>query len=122
MKKLISVICIVMMLVGVMSLAACSNSLDGSYNLVEMSSGGEDMTSYLSMIGDVILTINGDKATIVLGGETTELTVDAKNSVFKDETGESTPFNVEGDRLTMENPESNSKRVFEKQKATADSK
>lgn len=122
MKKIISVVCIVMMLVGVMSLAACSGGLDGTYNLVEMSSGGQDMTSYLSMIGDVVLTIKGDKATIELGGETTELTVDTKNSVFKDETGESTPFTVEGDRLTMENPESNSKMVFEKQKATADSK
>jgi len=123
MKKIISVICVVLMLISVLSLTACSgNSLDGTYNLVEMSSGGEDMTSYLSMIGDVTLTIKGDKATVVLGGETTELTVDAKNSVLKDESGEATPFTVEGDRLTMENTESNSKMVFELQKATADSK
>ena len=125
MKRTISIICAVLMLISVLSLTACSGSgskLDGTYKLVEMSSGGQDMTSYLSMIGDVYLTIEGDKATIELGGETTNLKVDQKNSAFVDEAGDSTPITVEGDRITMENPESESKMVFEKTTATADSK
>ena len=123
MKKIISVICVVLMLVSVLSLSACSgSSLDGTYKLVEMTSGGQDMTSYLSMLGDVILTIQGDKASIELSGETTQLTVDSKNSAFIDVEGDSTPFTVEGTRLTMESSQSDSKMVFEKQTATADSK
>ena len=112
------------MLISVLCLTACSggSKLDGSYKLVEMSSGGQDMTSYLNMIGDVYLVIEGEKATIELGGETTQLKVDAKNSAFIDEAGDSTPITIEGDRITMENPESQSKMVFEKTTATADSK
>ncbi len=124
MKRTVSIICAVLMLISVLCLTACSggSKLDGSYKLVEMSSGGQDMTSYLNMIGDVYLVIDGEKATIELGGETTQLKVDAKNSAFIDEAGDSTPITIEGDRITMENPESQSKMVFEKTTATADSK
>ncbi len=124
MKRTVSIICAVLMLISVLCLTACSggSKLDGSYKLVEMSSGGQDMTSYLNMIGDVYLVIEGEKATIELGGETTQLKVDAKNSAFIDEAGDSTPITIEGDRITMENPESQSKMVFEKTTATADSK
>ncbi len=124
MKRTVSIICAVLMLISVLCLTACSggSKLDGSYKLVEMSSGGQDMTSYLNMIGDVYLVIEGEKATIELGGETTQLKVDAKNSAFIDEAGDSTPITIEGDRITMENPESQSKMVFEKSTATADSK
>lgn len=124
MKRTVSIICAVLMLISVLCLTACSggSKLDGSYKLVEMSSGGQDMTSYLNMIGDVYLVIEGEKATIELGGETTQLKVDAKNSAFIDEEGDSTPITIEGDRITMENPESQSKMVFEKSTATADSK
>nr|WP_316624852.1 hypothetical protein [uncultured Ruminococcus sp.] len=124
MKRTVSIICAVLMLIIVLCLTACSggSKLDGSYKLVEMSSGGQDMTSYLNMIGDVYLVIEGEKATIELGGETTQLKVDAKNSAFIDEAGDSTPITIEGDRITMENPESQSKMVFEKTTATADSK
>lgn len=124
MKRTVSIICAVLMLISLLCLTACSggSKLDGSYKLVEMSSGGQDMTSYLNMIGDVYLVIEGEKATIELGGETTQLKVDAKNSAFIDEAGDSTPITIEGDRITMENPESQSKMVFEKSTATADSK
>ena len=124
MKRTVSIICAVLMLISVLCLTACSggSKLDGSYKLVEMSSGGQDMTSYLNMIGDVYLVIEGEKATIELGGETTQLKVDAKNSAFIDEAGDSTPITIEGDRITMENPESQSKMVFEKSTATADPK
>lgn len=124
MKRTVSIICAVLMLISVLCLTACSggSKLDGSYKLVEMSSGGQDMTSYLNMIGDVYLVIEGEKATIELGGETTQLKVDAKNSAFIDEAGDATPITIEGDRITMENPESQSKMVFEKSTATADSK
>ena len=124
MKRTVSIICAVLMLISVLCLTACSggSKLDGSYKLVEMSSGGQDMTSYLNMIGDVYLVIEGEKATIELGGETTQLKVDAKNSAFIDEAGDSTPITIEGDRITMENPESQSKLGFEKSTATADSK
>ncbi len=124
MKRTVSIICAVLMLISVLCLTACSggSKLDGSYKLVEMSSGGQDMTSYLNMIGDVYLVIEGEKATIELGGETTQLKVDAKNSAFIDEAGDSTPITIEGDRITMENPESQSKMVFEKSTATVDSK
>lgn len=124
MKRTVSIICAVLMFISVLCLTACSggSKLDGSYKLVEMSSGGQDMTSYLNMIGDVYLVIEGEKATIELGGETTQLKVDAKNSAFIDEAGDSTPITIEGDRITMENPESQSKMVFEKTTATADSK
>ena len=124
MKRTVSIICAVLMLISVLCLTACSggSKLDGSYKLVEMSSGGQDMTSYLNMIGDVYLVIEGEKATIELGGETTQLKVDAKNSAFIDEAGDSTPITIEGDRITVENPESQSKMVFEKTTATADSK
>jgi len=124
MKRTVSIICAVLMLISVLCLTACSggSKLDGTYKLIEMSSGGQDMTSYLNMIGDVYLVIEGEKATIELGGETTQLKVDAKNSAFIDEAGDSTPITIEGDRITMENPESQSKMVFEKTTATADSK
>ena len=124
MKRTVSIICAVLMLISVLCLTACSggSKLDGSYKLVEMSSGGQDMTSYLNMIGDVYLVIEGEKATIELGGETRQLKVDANNSAFIDEAGDSTPITIEGDRITMENPESQSKMVFEKTTATADSK
>jgi len=124
MKRTVSIICAVLMLISVLCLTACSggSKLDGTYKLIEMSSGGQDMTSYLNMIGDVYLVIEGEKATIELGGETTQLKVDAKNSAFIDEAGDSTPITIEGDRITMENPESQSKMVFEKSTATADSK
>ena len=123
MKKLICVICVVLMLFCAVTLTACSgnNGLNGTYKLVELTSGGQDMTSYLSTLGDVFLTIDGNKATIELNGETSKLTVNPQKMVFIDETGEETIFTVEGNRLSMENTESNSKMVFEKQTATADS-
>ncbi len=122
MKKLVSILCIIVTLASVLSLSACGKNnsnpgtdVSGSYKLIEMVVGGESMNEYLELIGDVILEVNGDKATLTMGEDVTELTVDTKAMTFT-ASGSASHFTVDGNTLTMEEKSAGTKMVFEKQK------
>lgn len=123
MKKIVSILCIIVMLASVLSLSACgsnsgSNSgtdVSGSYKLIEMVVGGESMNEYLELVGDVILEVNGNKATLTMGEDVTELTVDTNAMTFT-ASGSASHFTVDGNTLTMEEKSAGTKMVFEKQK------
>ena len=119
MKKAISIICVAVMLVMMVSLAACSTpgpDVTGTYKLVEMSSGGEDMTSMLTLI-TVTMTVEGDTALLELYGESLEWKVNTNNGTFSNADGATIPYRVEGDQLILEGGEDSTygKMVFEKQ-------
>ena len=116
MKKTVSILCVAVMLMMMLSLAACGNSggqdISGSYLLVEMTVDGEDMTPYLSLLGDVTLTVESDKATLEMYGESTELTVDTAAMTMTGEDGMVQAYTVSGNTIAME--EDGTKMVFEK--------
>lgn len=125
MKKTVSVICVVLVLALALSLAACGSSGSGSsggggkdysgtYKLVEITAGGQDMSSYLGLVGSVTLTIEGDKATLKMGEDTTQMTVDSKAMTISSD-GSASPFTFEDNKLTMQEKDSDTKMVFEKQ-------
>lgn len=122
MKKTIAIVCAVLVLAFCLTACGGKGDISGTYKLVEMTSQGQDMTSYLEIVGEVLLIISGDKAQITMGGETTTMTVDTSKGILQDSTGASTPYTIEGNRLTMENTTSQSKMVFEKITSTQDSK
>ena len=122
MKKTISIVCIFVMIMAVISLAACGsnngsggNDISGTYKLTEMTVSGEDMTQYLSLIGEVTLVVNGDKATLKMDDEVTEMTVDTKAKTMTSG-GNASPFKIEDNKLIMEDTNAKTKMVFEKQK------
>lgn len=123
MKKTFSVICVVLVLALTLSLAACGGSgsggsggkdYSGTYKLIEITAGGKDMSSYLDLVGDVTLTIEGDKATMKMGEDTSEMTVDSKAMTISSD-GSASPFTVEDNKLTLAENNSDTKMVFEKQ-------
>ena len=118
MKKTVSVICVVLVLALTLSLAACGSGgerdFSGTYNLVEITASGQDMTSYLSSIGDVTLVIQGDKATLKMGEETTVMIIDPKAMTISSE-GSTSPFKYENNKLILEEKKSDTRMVFEKQ-------
>ena len=117
MKKAISLFCAAVLLVMMLSLTACGGSgtgvdVSGEYKLVEMKANGEDLSDYLSLIGDVTLSIDGTKATLNMGGEITELTVDTSKMVMS-AGSDASPFTIDGNKLTLS--EDDTSMVFEKQ-------
>ena len=119
MKKTVSLICVVLVLALALSLAACGGSsggkdYSGTYKLVKITAAGKDMTSYLNLVGDVTLTIEGDKATMKMGEDITEMTVDSKAMTISSD-GAASPFTFEDNTLTLEEKGSDTKMVFEKQ-------
>lgn len=120
MKKAISIICVAVLLVMTVSLAACSpgggQDISGTYKLVEMNSGGQDMTSMLTLV-NVTLTVEGDSAVLEMMGDTVNWKVNTANQMFTNPDGNSVPYKIEDDKLIVEGGESSSygKMVFEKQ-------
>ena len=116
MKRSVSVLCALLLLLSVACLTACGGKdISGTYKLVEMTSGGEDMTKYIGMIDEVTLTVDGSKAKLEMGEDVSELIVDTKTQTVKTD-GSSSPYTVEGNKLTLEDESSKTKMVFEKQK------
>ena len=114
MKKAVSVICVVLVLALALSLTACGKDYSGTYKLVEITDSGQDMTSYLSSVGDVTLVIEGEKATLKMGEESTQMAVDTKTMTISSE-GSAAPFTFEDNKLIMMEKNSDTKMVFEKQ-------
>lgn len=119
MKKITALLCAVLLILTA-CLAACSGGGDsadisGTYKLTEMSENGEDMTSFLSLLGDegVILTINGNKATLTMLGEDTSLSVNTAERSMTAEDGTTQTYTVVDDKIEMESE--GTKMVFEKQ-------
>lgn len=118
MKKALSAVCVILVLALALSLAACGSpgqDFSGTYKLVEMTNNGTDMTQYLSLIGDVILTIDGDRAKLDMQGDTSEFTVDSSKMTMSAD-GSTASFTVEDNKLTMQDESAKTKMVFEKQK------
>ena len=119
MKKTVSLVCVVLVLVLSLSLAACGSDgsgrdFSGTYKLVEITASGQDMTSYLDRIGDVTLVIEGEKATLDFGEDTTVMIIDPKGMTISSG-GTTSPFSFENNKLTMEDKKADTKMVFEKQ-------
>lgn len=116
MKRAISIICAVSLLIAVLCLVGCSANIDGSYKLVEITEDGEDVSGQL---GNAIITleVKGKTATLsgtkdLTGEDSLTLTVDTEKKTMADETGTAVPYTVEGNKLTLES--SGNKMVFEK--------
>lgn len=119
MKRIISVLMALCVLLSVMSLAACgkaaSESIDGTYQLVQMESGGSDITGLLENV-DVVLTVEGNKATVVMNDETVNWQVDLQGKQMINDDGQKVPYRAEGNQLIVEDAENTQgKMVFEKQ-------
>ena len=118
MKKTVSVICVVLVLAFTLSLAACGNGAErdfsGTYKLVEITASGQDMTSYLNKIGDVDLVIDGEKATLKMGEDTTVMIIDPR-AMTVSSGGSTSPFKYENNKLIMEEKKADTRMVFEKQ-------
>lgn len=122
MKRIISVICAVLILA--LCLTACGEpKLDGTYQLITMESGGEDLTALLGAV-DVYMTVKDGQATVDFAGQTMSWEIDEENGVMRNEDGAESPYRVEENQIILENEENGtiSKMVFEKVESTADSK
>lgn len=138
MKRIVSILLIVMMLGAVLAFAGCTASesnvvvtpteapteadtLSGTYKLVEMIENGEslDMSALTSAGTTVTLNIDGDKATMVTATngtetQTDELTVDRDKKEVVDKEGNGVKYSqAEDGKVTLE--KDNRKMVFEKQ-------
>lgn len=117
MKKVVSILCVAVMIVMIMSFAACDGSgaganIDGTYTLTGMTVEGEDYSSYLSLLGDVTLAVSGTTATLTMYEETQELTVDTEAQTMNGN-GTSIAYTVSGDTITL--AEGETLMVFTKQ-------
>ena len=106
--------------------AACGESADisGAYKLISVNAGAYDwdLAESLSMLDDIILTVDGENATMTLPDDTVKLTLNLKEKTITDEKGYSSPYVCEDGRLTLEGGSSGSVLVFEKIVATSDKK
>ena len=112
MKKILA---LTLILVMVFALCACGggkNAAVGTWKLTGLFEGGEDYSAYLAMLGmDMTLVLNEDgTGSMEMMGEKIDVTWgDGKIT----NEGESIPFSVDGDKLTME--EDGSQLVFTRQ-------
>ncbi len=95
-------------------------SLDGTYKLVEMTSGndtiGQDTLTaveHSAYNASVTITINGDHATVNMLTEFEYLTIDKSAKTMTDSSGTIVYYHHSGNRLTL--TADKSKMVFEKQ-------
>lgn len=119
MKRVISIICAAVLIVSSIGLVACSGGsqdISGTYQLTDMVSDGQDMSSMLSVV-TVTMTIEGESASLEMNGETLTWKVDTSAKTITNETGASIPYRVEDDLLILEGEGSTSgdKMVFKKQ-------
>lgn len=124
MKRIISVLCLAVMLVMMTGLAACGEpKLDGTYKLIELNNGEEDLTALLDAI-DVYMTIKDDHATLTFADQITEWEIDTKNGVMRNEEGAESPYRTEDNLIILENEENGltQRMVFEKEESTPDTK
>ncbi len=112
MKKLVA---IALILVLVFAMAACGGGKDaavGTWKLTGLFEGGEDYSAYLSMLGmDMTMTLEaGGTGTMEMMGQKIDVTWGDGKISYE---GDSIPFTVDGDKLTME--EDGSQLVFTRQ-------
>ena len=88
-------------------------TLDGSYKWVEYQANGEDLSSLISG-QSYILTINQNKGTMDVGTTHYDFVFDPDNKTVSFE-GETIPYTLEGNKLTLEESDTDSKMGFEKQ-------
>ncbi|MBR1534721.1 MAG: hypothetical protein IJ639_10170 [Ruminococcus sp.] len=122
MKKIISIICVAAMLA--LCLTACGEpKLDGTYKLITMESGGQDLSAMLGTL-EVYMTVKDDQATVDFAGQTMTWEIDEENGVMRNEQGAESPYRVEENQIILENEEDGviGRMVFEKVESTADSK
>ena len=111
MKKVVSVLCTVVLLALMLCLVGCGDNadsgesgLDGKYRMTEMTDGPLHITAD-QLDYEVILEISGDTATLkgLSGAEVTStFTVDAGAHTFKWEDGSESTFTLEGKKLTVD--------------------
>lgn len=124
MKKFVSLLCIAVMLVMMTGLAACGEpKLDGTYKLIELNNGEEDLTALLDAI-DVYMTVKDDHATLTFADQITEWEIDMRNGVMRNEEGAESPYRIEDNLIILENEEDGltQRMVFEKAESTPDTK
>ncbi len=124
MKKAVSVICIAALLLAALSLSACGGSgLDGTYKLISIESGGNDLSAVLQSV-EVYMTIEKDQATVNFAGQTMKWTIDEKAGVMRNDEGAESPYHLEDGKIILENNDGGmvGKMVFERTTGTADSK
>ena len=123
MKRIISIICIAALLLMTLCLSACGTRLDGTYKLISIESGGNDLSSVLQNV-DVYMTIEKDQATVNFAEETMKWTIDEKAGVMRNDEGAESPYHLEDGKIILENNDGGmvGKMVFEKTTGTADSK
>ncbi len=123
-RKIISLICVVLIAVSALALSGCGNSnkkfdkkkMAGTYELVEMSSGSEtyskeDLQTLKSYGLSITMEIKEDgTGSMSIYGESKEFTYDADNITVD---GEKTPYTLDGNKITFE--QDDTKMVFEKQ-------
>ena len=123
MKRIISIICIAALLLMTLCLSACGTRLDGTYKLISIESGGNDLSSVLQNV-DVYMTIEKDQATVGFADQTMKWTIDEKAGIMRNEDGAESTYRVEDGTIILESAEDGvtGKLVFEKTQSTADSK
>ncbi len=117
MKKVLSVISVILVLVCLVSCFAACNAGGvpaGTYKLTALSEGDQDYTEYLALLGDATLTVNNDNtATMSIYGETVNLTIDPEAHTIANESGEAYNYTLEGNKIIFE--QDDTKMTFEKQ-------
>ena len=117
MKKTVSVLLLICMLAAALCLVACgkAENIDGSYKLVEMEAGGEDISDALDDV-EVTMTVEGTTATVVMDERTIIWQVDYDNKVMINEEGQKEAYRVEDNKLIVEGDSVDAgKMIFEKQ-------
>ena len=108
MKKGLSIICVCLIAVMMVSLAACgSDNLDGTYKLVQVIRDGEDITeASLSQFADdniPLLTISGNEAVTPMDGyHETTFVIDFEAKTMTASSGPVVNYSVSGNKITLD--------------------
>jgi hypothetical protein len=110
MKKSLSVLFVILLVASTLCLTACGP--DGTYDLVSVTSNGEDYTSRITQAGGVTMVIVGSSATMSGGGQTTSFTIDTKTQTLTAPDGSSAPYTLSGNEFILE--QNGARLVFKK--------